>query len=142
MKSATAPSRKITACGKAHTEKEAYPILNGGSTGFNYLDNNKLGKDRKNALLDYSEVEAHFTCTLASGDSTKYKDEKGYEHESEDRYKIEVLVGGCKGNCVIEAVGTHTKRFDAATYKNPIIEKKVYVPFNKTYVRHNENGKK
>lgn len=29
--------------------KEAYPHLKWGSTGFKYLDNNKLGKDRKTA---------------------------------------------------------------------------------------------
>ena len=42
--------------------KEAYPHLKWGSTGFKYLDNNKLGKDRKNGLLDYGEVEAQFVC--------------------------------------------------------------------------------
>ena len=55
---------------------------------------------------------------------------------------IDVLVGGCKGNCVIEATSTHTKRLDPASYDKPVVEKKVLVPFDKTYVRHDENGKK
>ena len=122
--------------------EEAFPHLKWGSTGFNYLDNNKLGKDRKNALLDYGEVEAHFIRNLAKDDRPKFKDKNGKDVEGDERYKIEVLVGGCKGNCVIEAVGTHTKSTDAASYDKPVVETKVYVPFDKTYVRHNENGKK
>ena len=115
--------------------KEAYPHLKWGSTGYDY-------KGKKNALLDYGEVEAHFIRTLSSADEKKFKDEKGWEHKSTDKYDITVLVGGCKGNCVIEAKGVRRQIYDVATYRKPIIEEKVYQPFDTTYVRHEENGKK
>ena len=120
--------------------KDAYPHLKWGSTG--YYASPKIHQESLGALKEYNEVQANFTRTLSSDDTPKFKDEKGIERRGEDRYRVQVLVGGCKGNCVIEAVGIHTKKVDAASYKNPIIEKKVYVPFDKTYVRHDENGKK
>ena len=54
------------------------------------------------------------------------------EVKGSENYDIEVLVGGCKGNCVIEATSTYTKRMDPASYKKPHVEKKVLVPFDKT----------
>ena len=71
-----------------------------------------------------------------------FKLDDGREVKGSENYDIEVLVGGCKGNCVIEATSTYTKRMDPASYKKPHVEKKVLVPFDKTYVRHDENGKK
>gem|GEM_PF-1625201 len=110
---------------------DAYPHLKWGSTGYNY--SGKLEK--------YGEVKCNFTRTLASDDRPQFKDDKGRDVKGSEEYRIEVLVGGCKGNCIIEAVGTHTKRTDAASYKKPVVETKTYVPFDKTYVRHEENGK-
>jgi hypothetical protein len=122
--------------------KEAYPKLTWGSTGYNYKDYPGKGKEGKNALLDYGEVIAGFHRTLSSDDRPTFKLDDGREVKGSENYDIEVLVGGCKGNCVIEATSTYTKRLDPASYKKPIVEKKVLQPFDKTYVRHNENGKK
>ena len=85
---------------------------------------------------------AGFHRTLDSDSRPKFKLDDGREVQGQENYDIEVLVGGCKGNCVIEVVSTHTKKLDPASYKKPIVEKKVLVPFDKTYVRHDENGKK
>ena len=115
--------------------KDAYPNLKWGSTGYTY-------KGPKNALLDYGEVLAGFHRTLDSDSRPKFKLDDGREVKGDEYYDINVLVGGCKGNCVIEVVSTHTKKLDPASYKKPIEEKKVLVPFDKTYVRHDENGKK
>ncbi len=122
--------------------QEAYPHLKWGSTGFNYKDYPGKGKEGKNALLDYGEVLAGFHRTLPSDAKPKFKLDDGREVTGSENYDINVLVGGCKGNCVIEVTSTHTKRMDPASYKKPVVEKKVLVPFDKTYVRHNENGKK
>ena len=122
--------------------KDAYPHLTWGSTGYNYVDYPGKGKEGKRALLDYGEVLAGFHRTLSNDATPKFKLEDGREVRGSERYDIRVLVGGCKGNCVIEATSTHTKSTDAASYRKPIIEKKVLQPFDTTYVRHDENGKK
>ena len=122
--------------------KDAYPHLRWGSTGYSYKDYPGKGKEGKGALLAYGEVIAGFHRTLASDDRPTFKLDDGREVKGSENYDIEVLVGGCKGNCVIEATSTYTKRMDPASYKKPIVEKKVLVPFDKTYVRHDENGKK
>ena len=122
--------------------KDAFPHLKWGSTGYNYKDNPKLGKDGKGALLAYGEVIAGFHRFLPSSERPTFKNKFGQDVKGDERFDIDVLVGGCKGNCVIEATSTHTKRLDSASYDKPIVEKKVLVPFDKTYVRHEENGKK
>ena len=125
--------------------KDAYPNLKWGSTGYSYKDYPGKGKEGKGALLAYGEVIAGFHRTLASDDRPTFKLDDGREVKGSENYDIEVLVGGCKGNCVIEATSTYTKRMDPASYKKPHVEKKVLVPFDKfdkTYVRHDENGKK
>ena len=116
--------------------------LKWGSTGYSYKDYPGKGKEGKGALLAYGEVVAGFHRTLASDDRPTFKLDDGREVKGSENYDIEVLVGGCKGNCVIEATSTYTKRMDPASYKKPHVEKKVLVPFDKTYVRHDENGKK
>ena len=122
--------------------KDAYPKLEWGSTGYTYKDYPGKGKEGKNALLDYGEVIAGFHRTLSSDARPTFKLEDGKEVKGSEYYDIDVLVGGCKGNCVIEVTSTYTKRTDPASYKKPIVEKKVLQPFDTTYVRHNENGKK
>ena len=122
--------------------KDAYPHLTWGSTGYSYKDYPGKGKEGKGALLAYGEVLAGFHRTLSSDATPKFKLDDGREVRGSEQYDIHVLVGGCKGNCVIEANSTYTKRTDPASYKKPIVEKKVLVPFDKTYVRHDENGRK
>ena len=122
--------------------KDAYPHLKWGSTGYYYNKATDVKPDTKGALLAYGEVQANFTRTMATSDQPKFKDKNGRDVKGDEKYRIEVLVGGCKGNCVIEAGGTHTKRTDPASYEKPVVEKKVLVPFDKTYIRHDENGKK
>ena len=122
--------------------KDAYPKLEWGSTGYSYKDYPGKGKEGKGALLAYGEVIAGFHRTLSADATPKFKLDDGREVSGKEQFDIEVLVGGCKGNCVIEATSTYTKRTDPASYKKPIVEKKVLVPFDKTYVRHDENGKK
>jgi len=51
--------------------------------------------------------------------------------KGDERFDIDVLVGGCKGNCVIEATSTHTKRLDPASYDKPVVEKKSLFPLTK-----------
>ena len=111
--------------------KDAFPHLTWGNTGYSYKDYPGKGKEGKGALLAYGEVLAGFHRFLF-----------GQDVKGDERFDIDVLVGGCKGNCVIEATSTHTKRLDPASYDKPVVEKKVLVPFDKTYVRHDENGKK
>ena len=102
--------------------KDAYPNLKWGSTGYSYKD--------------------YFHRFLPSDKRPAFKNKFGQDVKGDERFDIDVLVGGCKGNCVIEATSTHTKRLDPASYDKPVVEKKVLVPFDKTYVRHDENGKK
>jgi hypothetical protein len=122
--------------------KDAYPHLTWGSTGYSYKDMPGKGKEGKGALLAYGEVLAGFHRALSSDARPTFKLDDGREVKGSEKYDIKVLVGGCKGNCVIEATSTYTKRTDPASYKKPVVEKKVLVPFDKTYVRHDENGKK
>ena len=78
-----------------------------------------------------------------SGDEVpKYKLANGMEVRGRENYDIEVLYGACKGQCVIEATEIHTLRMNAEQNKTPLVEKKAIVPFDKTYIRHDENGKK
>lgn len=111
--------------------KAKYPKLKWGSVGYNYT---KMAVD--------GEVIYHYRRTLASNDRPKFKDDKGRDLQGSEDYAIHVLYGACKGQCVIEATEEHILKLDAASYKNPKIEKKTIVPFDKTYVRHDENGKK
>ena len=122
--------------------KDAFPHLTWGNTGYSYKDYPGKGKEGKGALLAYGEVLAGFHRFLPSDKRPAFKNKFGQDVKGDERFDIDVLVGGCKGNCVIEATSTHTKRLDPTSYDKPVVEKKVLVPFDKTYVRHDENGKK
>ena len=98
--------------------KDAYPHLKWGSTGYSYKDYPGKGKEGKGALIAYGEVIAGFHRTLASDDRPTFKLDDGREVKGSENYDIEVLVGGCKGNCVIEA-------------KNRTLRKKYWYPLTK-----------
>jgi len=110
---------------------DKYPHLKWGSTGYNWK---KVEVDGE-AIWNYRRI-------TAGKDRPKFTDDKGRQLEGTEEYNIRVLYGACKGQCVIEATDEHIIKLDAATYKNPKIEKSTIVPFDKTYIRHNENGKK
>lgn len=110
--------------------KAKYPNLKWGSVGYNY----------KNVPVD-GEVIYDYSRTVDNNAPT-FTDDKGREVKGKESYVIKVLYGACKGQCVIEATDEHIVRMDPTTYNHPKIEKSTIIPFDKTYVRHEENGKK
>lgn len=110
---------------------EKYPHLKHGSVGYRF-----------EKMVIPGEVIYGYHRVLPSANAPKFKIENGMEIKGTENYDIEVLYGACKGQCVIEATETHTVKLTAEQRKNPLIEKKTLVPFDKTYVRHDENGKK
>ena len=110
--------------------KAKYPNLKWGSVGHKY----------KNMPVE-GEVLYSYTRTIDDS-APKFKDDKGREVKGRESYTIKVLYGACKGQCVIEATDEHVVKMDPATYKKPKVEKSTIIPFDKTYVRHEENGKK
>lgn len=110
---------------------EKYPHLTHGSVGYRYTKMAVPGE----VIYGYHRV-------LPSDKAPKFKIENGMEIKGTENYDIEVLYGACKGQCVIEATETHTMKLNAEQRKNPVVEKKTLVPFDKTYIRHDENGKK
>ena len=91
--------------------------------------------------LKWGSVGHSYTRTIDDS-APKFKDDKGREVKGRESYTIKVLYGACKGQCVIEATDEHVVKMDPATYKKPKVEKSTIIPFDKTYVRHEENGKK
>lgn len=110
---------------------EEYPHLKWGQTGYNW----------KKMAVDGECIWNYYRVTSGKERPT-WTDDKGRKIEGKEEYKITVLYGACKGQCVIEAKSEHKIANTPETYKDPVIEKEVIVPFDETYIRHNENGKK
>lgn len=109
-----------------------FPHLTFGSVGYNF---SKQAVD--------GEVVYHYRRSLDPKKAPVIKDEKtGRDLKGQEAYNIHVLYGACKGQCVIEAKDEHVVKMDAVTLKTPKVEETVLVPFDKTYIRHEENGKK
>ena len=110
--------------------KEKYPSLRWGSVGHNYKKVPVEGE----VIYDYSRT--------VDNNAPTFTDDKGREVKGKESYVIHVLYGACKGQCVIEATDEHIVRMDPTTYNKPKVEKSTIIPFDKTYIRHEENGKK
>lgn len=110
---------------------EKYPVLTNGAVDW-----------KVKGVAVPGEVIYGYHRVIASNKAPKFKLDNGMEIRGRENYDIEVLYGACKGQCVIEATETHTSRMNAEQTKKPLIETGVIVPFDKTYVRHEENGKK